>query len=194
MADYDWPYIRQRYESGETAYSLSKRLGGHPSKQAIMKRAAKEGWEQHRVTDSGPQRLPIVARALTINAHKLTDELLETVLGMIAIGASEQMACQASGITQRTWTRWKSEDSRLQDAVNRARAGKLSEWIGRIDRASETDWKAAQALLQAQPETKEHFGKGGEGGRVEIVIHIEREGESVRTNARPVIEHDTQAA
>lgn len=183
MSGYDWPYIRQRYEAGETAYAISKRMGGKPTKQAIQKRASKEGWEQIEVADSGPERLPIVAKALRINAHKLTDELLQTVLGMIGMGASEQLACQAAGISQRTWTGWKAKDERLQDAVQRARAGKLSEWIGRIDRASETDWKAAQALLQASPETREHFGKDGQGSKLEVVIHIDRDApgtESVR--------------
>lgn len=100
MPQYDWPYIRKRYESGETAYAISKRMG-KPSKQAIMKRASKEGWTQ--VTGSGPERLPLVAAALNISASKLTDELLQIVLGLIADGATEGMACQAAGISQRTW-------------------------------------------------------------------------------------------
>lgn len=175
--NYDWPYIRMRYEAGETAYAISQAMGWKPTKQAIMKRAAKEGWERAEPSDDDelPERLPIVAQALSIRSHKLTDELLRVVLGMIGVGATEALACQAAGINQTTWIDWKHQDPKLKDAVHRARAGKLSEWIGRIDQASQKDWKAAQTLLQAAPETREHFGKDQQGSKLEVVIHIDRD-------------------
>ena len=185
---YDWPYIRLRYESGETAYTISKRMGGKPSKQAIMKRAAKEGWEQGQASPELPARLPIVAAALNVESRKLTDEVLQIILGMVANGSPEGIAAQAAGIHPTTLIDWKKQDPRLKDAIHRARAGKLSEWIARIDSASQKDWKAAQALLQAAPETRDQFGKtDGKGSKLEIVININREdGVTVEGEAREV--------
>ncbi len=172
--DFDWPYIRQCYEAGESAYMLNKRMGS-PSKQAILRRVKLENWTQPEPTAEVAGRMPIVAAALSINSTMLTDELLRTVLGMIGIGSSEKLACDAAGISQKTWIDWKNQDERLSNAVRRARAGKLSEWIGRIDKASEHDWKAAEALLKSQPETREHFGnQGAGGGKIEVIINISR--------------------
>ena len=160
-----------RFEAGETAYSISKSMGGRPSKPGIAKRAVKEGW---KVPDQGNNQLPIVAAALNIDSRKLTDQLLQTILGLIGIGATEQLACQAAGISQNTFITWKGQDPRLKDAVHRARAGKLCQWIGRIDKAGETDWKADQALLQASKETRDQFGKGNIDSKVQVTINIDR--------------------
>jgi hypothetical protein len=190
MSDYDWPYIRMRYEAGETAYAISKRMGGKPTKQAIQKRANKEAWGTDQATPDEPKRvtsLPVVAEALSIKSRKLTNDVLRVLFDRIADGAPEYIAAQAAGIHPTTLIDWKGQDEQLRDAIQRVRAGKLSDWVKRIDRASENDWKAAQALLQAAPETREHFGKGDSGGsKLEIVIHVERE--AVHVNPRAVIE------
>ena len=186
MSDYDWSNIRLKYELGQTCYKIAQEMGGRPSKQAIAKRAKREGWEQ--TLDQGTDRLPIIVSALKINSRILTDELLQTVLGMIGIGSSEAMACQAAGINPGTWIDWKHQDERLQNAVQRARAGKLSEWIGRIDKAARKDWKAAQALLQSAPETKGDFGKDAGPSKLEVVININREAPGVTINQASEVE------
>lgn len=193
MSDFDWIYIRQCFENGEPANAIAKRMG-RPTKQAILQRAKREGWVAEALPSSaqnGLPRLPAVAAALSISSNKLTDELLQTVLGLIAIGSTEEIAAQAAGISARTWQGWKAQEPKLKDLVRRARAGKLSEWIGRIDRASDKDWKAAKALLEAQPETRDYFSSGGGGGRVEVVININREGEGVTVESSAVdVEND----
>lgn len=175
--DFDWPYIRLCYEKGEGASSISRRLG-RPTKQAIAQRAKREGWDHPQVSRETPALLPAIARALSVSSTKLSDEVIETVIGMIGTGAPKHLAVQAAGISPNTWARWEKQDQRLADLVQRARAGKLSEWIGRIDHASTTDWKAADRLLQTAPETKEQFGStGGAGAKLEVVINISRDGE-----------------
>ena len=42
----NWDVIHLRYKQGETPYSISKSLGGVPSKVGIMKRAKRESWER----------------------------------------------------------------------------------------------------------------------------------------------------
>ena len=195
---YDWARIRIRYESGDTAYSISKDMGGKPTRQAIAKRAAKEQWASN-ISAHIQNGFPILAAALNIDSRKMTDELLQTVLGMIGMGSTEQLACQAAGIHPTTWIDWKNKDVRLQDAVHRARAGKLSEWISRIDQAGNKDWKANQALLQAAPETRGYFGKDHTDNKIEIVINIDRGDEGLTEDGQliegePVIIEDGEAA
>ena len=171
--NYDWTNIRIRYESGETAYSISKSFGNRPTRQAIAKRASKEGWGSE-IANHIQNGFPILAAALSVDSSKMTDKLLQTVLGMIGMGSTEGLACQAVGISQNTWISWKDQDRRLQDAVNRARAGKLSEWVGRIDQAGKKDWKANHVLLQAAPETRGYFGKDQTDNKIEVIINIDR--------------------
>lgn len=175
--NYDWAQIRICYESGETAYRISKNLGGKPTRQAITKRATREGWGGK--IPSQVKKVPIVlAESLNIKSHKMTDTLLQTILTMIGMGSTESMACKAAGITQKTWIDWKHKDRRLQDAVNRARAGKLCEWIGHIDAAGEKDWKASAWLLQNSPDTRGTFGTNSKDNKLEVVINIDRSSNS----------------
>ena len=166
--NYDWQHIRSLFESGETAHRISRRPG-MPTKEGIRKRSIKERWKKPTTV-----HLPSVAAGLNIRSNLLTDDLLTTVLGMIGEGATQEIACQAAGISARTWRDWIKADQTLQDAVRRARAGKLATWMSHIDRASERDWRAGQWLLQTAPETRETFGKTGQDSKLEIVINIDR--------------------
>ena len=169
-AQYDWHYIRAKYESGMTAYQLSKRPD-MPSKQAIQNRANKHEWQRAET----PERLPIVAKALAINSTLLTDDLLAVVLDLIANGATQEIAASAAGISPRTWQSWCKQDERLRDAVRRARAGKVAEWMQSIDTASKTDWRAGQWLLQTAAETREAFNKTAESNQLQVVFNIDRQ-------------------
>ena len=98
---YDWERIRIRYESGESAYAISQNLGNKPTRQAISKRVAKEQWASN-ISAHIQKGFPILAAALSVDSNKLTDDLLQTVLGMIGMGSTEGLACQAVGISQNT--------------------------------------------------------------------------------------------
>lgn len=169
MKNYDWPRIKIMYEMGQTAYQIGKGPD-MPSKQGIQDRANREEWVK-------PERgsLPIVAAALQVNSSKLTDEVLSTVLGLIAEGATIELACTAAGIAPTTWHDWQRQDPTLKDAVIRCRAGKVINWTSAIDKATEKDWKAASWLLQNSPDTRDQFGAKGGDNKLEVVININRD-------------------
>lgn len=167
---YDWHYIRVLYESGATAYQIAKRPD-MPSKQGIEKHAKKHDW----VKPTTENRLPIVAEALSVNSSKLTDDLLRVFLGLIAEGSTIEIASAACGISAQTWRAWCKQDPQLKDLVRRARAGKVATWMHSVDRASQTDWKAGQWLLQTAPETRETFAKQAGENKLEVTINIERD-------------------
>lgn len=169
-SDFDWPYIRGLYESGQTAYQIAKRPDC-PTKQAIQNRANAEGWTKPDPTTYKP---PILAAALNINSHKLTDEVLRVLLGMIAEGSTVELACRAAGIADTTFRAWCREDPSLKDAVQRARAGTVAGWLGTINQATRKDWKAATWLLQNSPDTRDNYGAKGGDNKLEIVINIDR--------------------
>ena len=165
----DWNYVRAIYESGSTAYQIAKRPD-MPSKQAIQNRANRDKWQRAETV----KRLPIVAKALSINSSLLTDDLLAVVLDLIANGATQEIAAQAAGISGRTWSSWCKQDQSLRDAVRRARAGKVAQWMQSVDTASQTDWRAGQWLLQTASETREAFNKSAETNTLQVVFNIDR--------------------
>lgn len=182
----DWDLIRVRYEGGQTAYRISTDLGGRPSKQGIMKRAAREGWT---VRDNGTlsiaEQLPIVQRARDLTGPtKCSAERIAFVLELVSSGASVKLAATAAGISPKTLKRWMDEDQQLSEQLRQARAGKLAEWISHIDKAAVRDWKAADRLLQASPEA-EDFSQHQTGG-ITIVLNIDRDGD---TSGNTLIQH-----
>ncbi len=171
----DWALIRAKFELGATAYQISKEMGGTPTKQGIAKRAAREEWRK----PEGNRTLPIVAEALALDSTRCTDEVLAVVLGLIAEGSTLELACNAAGISARTWQRWTKDEPRLQDLTTRARAGKVSSYLSRIDKAGEKDWKALSWLLSNSPDTRDTFGSKGADNKLEIVINIDRPGVTI---------------
>ena len=44
----DWASIKHRWVKGESAYAISKSLGGTPTKQGISQKAKRQEWETLR--------------------------------------------------------------------------------------------------------------------------------------------------
>lgn len=174
--NYDWPYIRMRYEAGETAYTISQMMGGKPSKQAIAKRAAKEGWEQSESSSLAVARqLPSVKRALGVTQSKRTPETVAAIAELLSEGATLEIAARSCGVHPETLSDWRRDDPQLRLFLDRARAGSLAECELVIHEAARKgDWKAAMAKLGSAPETREHYGKHEQGSRLEVVINIDR--------------------
>ena len=171
----DWELIRLRYEAGQSAYAISRDLGGTPSKQGIAKRAAREGWQQDMSnTLAVAEQLPIVKQAQALaGPGKATAERVAFVLELIGRGSSPKMAATAAGITPKTLSRWTKADPQLAEQIRQARAGKLCEWVSHIDAAAARDWKAAKELLAASPDADD-FNQQQTGG-ITIVLNIDRE-------------------
>lgn len=176
---YDWQLIRQRYEGGETAYSIAKKMG-KPTKQAIMKRAAKEGWTQgsRKALLATVSQLPIVRKALEVRHSDFrTPEAIATVIEMIAQGATQELAAATIGVSREALGKWKKEDAEFALLIARARAGCLTGYVGLIhESAHKGDWKAAETMLKSAPETRDQFGSSPHGSpRLEVVINISRD-------------------
>lgn len=174
-APIDWELIRLRFEAGNTPYAIARDLGGRPTKQGIAKRAQKQGW---KVRDNAllnvTAELPIVKRAQDLaGPGKATAERVAFILELVGKGASIKLAASAAGITPKTLKRWQQDDAQLAEQLRQARAGKLAEWISRIDDASARDWKAADRLLQTSPEA-EDFSQHQTGG-ITVVLNIDRD-------------------
>jgi len=173
--DYDWPYIQMRFEAGETAYAISKSMGGKPSKQGIAKRVKAEGWKP---SDSSflnvAEQLPSIKRALAVRQSKKTPETVAVIADLLSQGCSLEIAAVTAGISQRTLREWRSSDPELRTFLDRCRASSLATAEQVLHKAMFKDWKAAQAKLQAAPETRDQYGKGSTDNKVEIVINIDR--------------------
>ena len=177
QAPIDWKLVRLKYEAGQTAYAISQDLGGRPTKQGIAKRAAREGWTQGNANSlTVAESLPIVERARALTGPtKCTPERIAIILDAVAQGAPESLAAQAAGVCADTLRHWKGRDPQLAEQLRIARAGKLAEWVGHIDKAAQRDWKAADRLLAAAPEMQDWSQAGSHGG-ITVVLNIDRDG------------------
>ena len=175
----DWQLVRMKYEAGQTAYRISQDMGGRPTKQGITLRPNKEGWNKgagSAITIAN--ELPIVKQALALaGPTKCTAERVAFVLDLVSRGSSERLTATAAGISAKTLARWKQQDPVLTEQLRQARAGKLAEWIGRIDEAATRDWKAADRLLQASPDLDD-WSQTQQGG-ITIVLNIDRDQQGV---------------
>lgn len=171
----DWDLVRLKFENGQSAYAISQDLGGKPTKQGIAKRAQREGWQRRTNSLTIAEQLPIVQRAQALTGpHKSTAERVAFILEMVGSGASLKLAATAAGVSPKTLDRWQSEDPQLAERLRQARAGKLCEWLSRIDSASTRDWKAADRLLSASPEAEDWAAANNQGG-ITIVLNIDRD-------------------
>jgi hypothetical protein len=157
---YDWAAIRLRYMRGDTPYSISRDLGGRPSKAGIAKRAKLEDWTQaNSDTLTTAQNLPIVRRASGSSLGKRTPENLVLILEALSMGATEKVAAGIAGIDPKTLTRWKQEDPKLAMEIHARRSQKAAELIQSIGTAAKKDWKAASWMLERNPATRSEFSK-----------------------------------
>ncbi len=179
----DWDAIRVRYARGETAYAISKSMGGKPTRQGIMKRAKRESWMQGNSTI--PESIKNLSLLQVHNKHprKRTPENVNAILGFMQNGASDEIAAKAAGISPKTLYTWKSDDPEFAAMIEVARAQKVVEWIGKIDSAK--DWKAQLKLLQVAPETNEQFADRRKDEGPTIILNIHRDEVVIDQVAQP---------
>lgn len=92
-----------------------------------------------------------------------TEHLLQRYIGYIIQGASIAMANSLCGFTRGDIDRLRGAHEGFRYAFDAARAFKDVRRVAIIDRAAEDDWKAAQWLLEHDPDTRPTF-KPEEGG------------------------------
>ena len=179
----DWDAIRVRYARGETAYAISKSMGGKPTRQGIMKRAKRESWMQGNSTI--PESIKNLPLLQVHNKHprKRTPENVNAILGFMQNGASDEIAAKAAGISPKTLYNWKLDCPEFATMIEVARAQKVVEWIGKIDSAK--DWKAQLKLLQVSPEAREQFADRRKDEGPTIILNIHRDEVVIEQVAQP---------
>lgn len=181
---YDWSLIKRMYTSGQTAYAISK-MEGMPTKQAVMYRAKKDGWDA--VKAEAKELLP------TVSEDQSRAGKAARILERLANGATHDLAAMSEGINRETWRTWRKADPLLQAKAEQAMALRLTKRIGNIDSAAERDWKAAAWLLERDPMTRDDLKpretKGDNQGLTVVLnidrtkVYIEKDGEQILVDA-----------
>lgn len=168
--DIDWQSIYCRYVDGETGHSISKDLGGRPTKQAIAYRAKTRGWQRAKPSKG----------LVTVNPGEVMqfdDPRKAVVVQEILEGATHKLAGAVVGVTDDTITNWKKKDAEFSEAITAARARRLIKHERNIDKAGDQgDWKASLAVLERDPMTKGQYQPRQEhvGTAIQINVGIDR--------------------
>ena len=121
------------------------------SRQAIQKRAKKEGWEQDGWLAQAQQTptAKAVAKPETNSAKiiaslgKRTPENAAELCRLIERGVPHTVAAEAVGMHRDTLKAWRNEDAEFDAMVAAARNQSIARKIKRVDEAGERgDWKA----------------------------------------------------
>lgn len=121
-------------------------------------------------------------------ACKLTPEVTEIVLQSVAVGCSDNAACQRAGIVQSTLYNWLSRGAAGEEpfgefarAYTRAKGDRIARLAGHVQDAAPNDWRAAKWLLsvlepEQYSETRRHEVTGAEGGPIKaehrVVVNL----------------------
>jgi len=208
----DWSEVRRLYESGLSAPAIEKQIERAVSRQAILKRARKEGWlqgvgtSQALVAALGSSGVPsasptellepaqLVARlapqlAEIIDRPLSTPDRLARALNAYAIGGTHKMAAALGGISIDAWNDWRKASPQLDEAITEIQAAQAGRHLQRIDKAgARGDWKADEALLKANALTKDDW-RGEQKGSGGVTIQIAF-GANMPAEAMKVIEHE----
>ena len=187
----NWIAMKAEWEGGKTSYRLSQE---YPvTRQAIDKRAKKEGWSR----DAGNQQpggwLAVAEQTNIIDEPRVgaTPEKLAGILEALSAGGTQEIACRANGISPDTFRRWCERDKALAHAVDAAKSQRALKRIGNIEKAGDRgDWKASAYLLERDEQTKGSFGGHTGSGGITIVLNIPREPETIIEGAAIEIPRD----
>lgn len=182
----NWDAIRQRYEAGETPYSIAQ-SGVGVSKQAIQGRVKRHGWIQtqaaKRIAEHG-KMVEQQAASLATNGNaplpvqatwgKDTPQTRAKILADLERGATYELAAKAAGISRMTLHDWRTKDADFADQIEAARSAHAIDHIGVIDYAGREvkDWKASAHILAKNPLTKADFGDTAKTGGVVINVQL----------------------
>lgn len=162
----NWTEIEACVRAGEAMGSVARRIG--VSRQAISKRAKKEGWsstadaEVIAATDTARR----LARPATGADRRLVAEgrrspaTMQRVLDMLATGASVAMAARRVGMSPDALHDWFRADVEFKRAAEAAGADFGAGLVERIAEACKRgDWRADAHLLERHPATRDEFGQ-----------------------------------
>lgn len=195
----DWAFIKRRWEEGLSAPAIEKEIlqpNGKPAvtRQAILKRANKEGWKHVEpevpavVTEAVPAgksgQITEPAELATAWAYEVAERLkglgkinasadrVWQALTSYVSGGSHAMAAGLAGVSENTWQDWRESCPELPIAIAQILAARARNGLNRIETAGKRgDWKADEALLKANPLTKADW-KDDKGTSSGVAIQI----------------------
>jgi hypothetical protein len=109
---------------------------------------------------------------------------------MSVAGASKLL-----GIPDATLRSWLTTDKTFQEATEQAAARWTADKLGDWNKATSSDWKAAEALLKSSPLTRSDWAQvatRGSGPAVQVVVNVPR-GESAPMEAAEIVTIEQQA-
>lgn len=206
----DWAEIEARFNNGLSAYTLAKEYD--ISRQAINKRAIREGWpavkhkvklaravvkavRQPEVTKKVTSEVTTEARqplAIPITRHrhvqkfdKDTVETREAILALLRDGNPKVIATQASGVSLETFNMWLKNDLILSAMVREAESMAVVQRLQNIQKAGNRgDWKADSWYLERTH--RETFGSNEiKNGALAVQINIHRDTDKETVTVKP---------
>lgn len=102
--------------------------------------------------------------------RKYTEERADKFLQAVRAGATLRLAAHSAGISEDTLARWRRDRADFAEQVSVAEASAAVGWLELINKAAETDWRAALKLLEIR-------FPGEYGGRTHITIDRDVEAE-----------------
>ena len=150
MIDYStklWGEIQLRWLKGESANQISLSLDGHPSRQAISKKAKKQDWIGV---------VTVTKRHLTSTIQQLgKDTPLNrlTILYYISRGVPKYIAAGILGIHRNTLRNWEKADPLFKSQCRQARYLFLGRCAKSIDDHAKKNWRAAAWILERSPDS-----------------------------------------
>ena len=192
----DWIEIEERIKNGESIYPISKDYD--ISRQAIEKRAKKNGWIK-------TQKVGRIARenAKVVNGEKKvatssiatmqpkkkhiqrffkdTPETKDAILALLKEGNPKMIAAQCAGVSLDSLNRWVEKDSDFAILVRQAESVAVQDRLQNIKKAGDRgDWKADSWYLERTQ--RQIFGnENNKLGAMNLQINIMRD-----TGSEPV--------
>ena len=150
--NFDWDFIKDRWEHGETAGQIAK-TPGMPTRQAINKRARKEGWERKL------EQFPVATTGTSVSIPLDLDPRKKSALGVLSQGGNYKDAARAACISEETFRLWRKDPEYLE-LVLAVETGLKLEMLEHVRQGAARDPKHAQWWLQHHPQTRSEFGHG----------------------------------
>lgn len=177
----DWTEIERRYKSGETPYDIAKTYPVKITRQSIMERAQRHGWDGNGPAVAAqvpvPQKRTTTLPALTRDTRSA--KARELVIDAVMKGGPLRLAAKRAALSDEFLKVWVSDDPGFRQDVERAKAECVLRKIERVDEAGERgDVKADFWFLERDLETRDEFGqaatRGNGGVNIQVVLNIPR--------------------
>ena len=192
----DWIEIEERIKNGESIYPISKDYD--ISRQAIEKRAKKNGWiKTQKVVRIARENAKVVngekkvatSSIATMQPKKKhiqrffkdTPETKDAILTLLKEGNPKMIAAQCAGVSLDSLNRWVEKDSDFAVLVRQAESVAVQDRLQNIKKAGDRgDWKADSWYLERTQ--RQIFGnENNKLGAMNLQINIMRD-----TGSEPV--------